>query len=381
MGGSWNGCAATSCWDHCMRNPTGLASQLISWVTANNLDGIDIDYEWCLDTDARKAFLPALTTALRTGLPPGKLLTHVPMDYDMDVGRPYYNLLQQGMARNLDFLLVQYYNGGYSPFDTAGYNHILTNYANLVNIFAGDASKVIFGFCIETGCNPTAPIYSAPSNALTVLMKIQQTYPAHGGMFFWAGGFNSNTWFTLPLKNYYNSLAGLAAIPPDTTPVVITMRCGTTWDDANSRCGTACPSATDSDCPAGQHCFADCNPCMVPNPSAPTPIPTPTPTPTPTPAPKPTTPPPTPTPTPTPAPAPKPPTTATPPATPTPATNCAFETDGEWWLTIVSTTTARVSVKCGDGAIYPCTKTSWRDTLYQCSPTAACIATRKPQCN
>lgn len=99
--GSWNGCNNPACWDNCMSNPTRLATQLVNVLNANGLDGIDIDYEWCLDTPQRLAFLPALTSSIRSQLPPGKLLTHVPMDYDLQATRPYYGLLRNGMARDV----------------------------------------------------------------------------------------------------------------------------------------------------------------------------------------------------------------------------------------------------------------------------------------
>lgn len=40
-----------------------------------------------------------------------------------------------------------------------------------------------------------------------------------------------------------------------------TLRCGTSWGDANSRCGTPCPSATNGECAAGETCFADLKVC------------------------------------------------------------------------------------------------------------------------
>jgi len=39
------------------------------------------------------------------------------------------------------------------------------------------------------------------------------------------------------------------------------MRCGRSWEDATSRCGTACPSGFDEPCPSGEHCFRDVAPC------------------------------------------------------------------------------------------------------------------------
>jgi hypothetical protein len=47
--------------------------------------------------------------------------------------------------------------------------------------------------------------------------------------------------------------------------------CGTTWNDANKNCGTACPGGVDSECPAGQSCFGgitSCNNNPVPAPVA-----------------------------------------------------------------------------------------------------------------
>ena len=34
-------------------------------------------------------------------------------------------------------------------------------------------------------------------------------------------------------------------------------RCGRTWDDANSRCGTPCPHDTSEECPAGEDCWSE----------------------------------------------------------------------------------------------------------------------------
>lgn len=59
-----------------------------------------------------------------------------------------------------------------------------------------------------------------------------------------------------------NSACGNASTDPgdndeDNTPTADIPRCGTDWADANSKCGTLCPSATDSECPSGEACYAD----------------------------------------------------------------------------------------------------------------------------
>jgi hypothetical protein len=48
--------------------------------------------------------------------------------------------------------------------------------------------------------------------------------------------------------------------PPGVAPPPIQSyapRCGKSWTDANSRCGTLCPSGTDVPCFNGEHCFRD----------------------------------------------------------------------------------------------------------------------------
>jgi len=43
-------------------------------------------------------------------------------------------------------------------------------------------------------------------------------------------------------------------------PVKVALRCGISWDDASSRCGTSCPTGQDTSCPSGQKCFNNVDP-------------------------------------------------------------------------------------------------------------------------
>jgi hypothetical protein len=39
--------------------------------------------------------------------------------------------------------------------------------------------------------------------------------------------------------------------------------CGTDWSSANTKCGAPCPGGQDSECPNGQHCYADLTNCPI----------------------------------------------------------------------------------------------------------------------
>ncbi len=54
--------------------------------------------------------------------------------------------------------------------------------------------------------------------------------------------------------------------------------CGRSWSDANAKCGTACPSGVNSECPAGEQCFGGTSCGGNPAPTAPGPAPGPAPT-------------------------------------------------------------------------------------------------------
>ncbi len=206
MGGLWEGTCGqmTKCWDACLDKTESVIDALTGLVIDNDLDGIDIDYEYCLHDPAHVNWVADLTTGLRAALDalPGerKLLTHAPMDSELEVGDPYFAIVDEH-AEAFDFLMPQYYNGGKSPFEPAGLAAIEQHYRALVDgPFGGDASRMVFGHCIEAGC---APVSTQPA-ALDVAKTVESWYPDDGGVFFWAHQYETDGAFSGPFRQHYD---------------------------------------------------------------------------------------------------------------------------------------------------------------------------------
>lgn len=206
MGGLWEGTCGqmTKCWDACLAHTDAVVAALTGIVADNDLDGVDIDYEYCLHDAPHRDFVADLTTGLRAALDalPGgpKLVTHAPMDSELHAGDPYFDIVS-AHADAISFLMPQYYNGGMNPYDPAGLAAIESHYRALVDgPFGGDASRVVFGHCIEPGCNPVA---TQPA-ALDVAKKVAGWYPNDGGVFFWAHPNETDGWFSGPFREYYD---------------------------------------------------------------------------------------------------------------------------------------------------------------------------------
>ncbi|MBL8970339.1 MAG: hypothetical protein JNK56_07155 [Myxococcales bacterium] len=206
MGGLWEGTCGQmeKCWDACLGRTAELVDSLTTLVVDNDLDGVDVDYEYCLHDAAHVGFVADLTTGLRAGLDalPGqpRLVTHAPMDHELDLGDPYFSIVADH-ADAIDFLMPQYYNGGMSPYEPAGLAAIETHYRDLVDgPFAGDASRVVFGHCIEPGC---APVATQPA-ALDVAKTVANWYPNDGGVFFWAAPYETDGAFSAPFRQHFD---------------------------------------------------------------------------------------------------------------------------------------------------------------------------------
>ena len=204
MGGSWSS-SADDCWDYCFGRETQVVDRLASIVSETGFDGVDIDYEYYLEDNQNgsgfkygaqsQKFLKEITVGLRNKMAPGAELTHAPMDPDLQQGRAYFNLLKE-VSFALDFLMPQYYNGYVRP--STDFGGALSHFVALTNdLFGGDSSKVVFGFCISDcpGFNLNGPA------AASVMENLAEHYPCNGGAFFWVVNDDANGEWSVPVKN------------------------------------------------------------------------------------------------------------------------------------------------------------------------------------
>lgn len=228
------------CWHHCHGKVDSLVASLETIVTDNDLDGLDIDYEYFLDTPEDYEFLEDLSVKLYDAMnPKGVAVTHAPMDIDacdqfnppqaddgdiLDIYadllaespnekpwkvwnvavatapkrcRPmYFNILKDNSAK-VDYVMVQYYNQLINPKtnSTAAVSH----YKALVDgAFGGDGSKVVFGVCNwkNDDC-PTA------NGTVTLFQEVAEAVPDFGGMMFWDARKDQLGWWSLPVAQYF----------------------------------------------------------------------------------------------------------------------------------------------------------------------------------
>jgi len=235
MGGVWEAKGAAgsnSCWEHCLGKVDSLVSQLQRIVQQSGADGIDVDYEYFLDEPKYRNFLSDFTAKLRQALPRPLLLTHAPMDPDLctkainsGCRREYYDILKQHSSK-LDFIMPQYYNGYQRPVQD--FASTLRHYNALVSdVFQGDASKVVFGFCVSdcTGFNVDA------ASALGVVRQLTEAVPENGGAMFWESSADSGGAWSRPIAQYFEGNGGggggtnpptISTSPPPSSPPPIT---------------------------------------------------------------------------------------------------------------------------------------------------------------
>jgi len=210
MGGSWDG--LNNCWDYCFGKEDWVVTQLTNIVENQRFDGVDIDYEYFYDTEEQQNFISKVTTGLRASLPTGSIVTHAPMDSDLVEGTAYYEVLR-GVSSSLSFLMPQYYNGVTRPVldgisgQGVGSMSALSHYANLVNnLFNGDPTKVVFGFCISDCSDSNANA----DQAVMILNDLKSTYPCNGGAFFWVAEHDTSGSWSTPVSEVIQSSSGCA---------------------------------------------------------------------------------------------------------------------------------------------------------------------------
>lgn len=189
MGGSWVG-AVNDCWDHCLGKVDHLVSQMKELVVGNNLDGVDVDYEYHTDSLVYQEFLKDLTVKLKQEMP-DKVLTHTPLDWHLDENDGYYNVLKE-VGQHIDLLMPQYYNGYIQPTVHGVETGLVPHYSKLVHeIYGGDASRILHGFCV----NDCSTFNVDGQQALQNFKKLQESFPDAGGVFFWAASEDlGNSW-------------------------------------------------------------------------------------------------------------------------------------------------------------------------------------------
>ncbi|KAJ6492689.1 glycoside hydrolase superfamily [Mycena vulgaris] len=108
----WTAKPTSSKWD-----PMTTANMMADWVTANGVDGVDVDYEdtVAMDGGIAEAWVISFTTQLRNKLPsPTYILTHAPMAPWFSGSYPGggYRKIDQAVGGMIDWYNVQFYNAG-----------------------------------------------------------------------------------------------------------------------------------------------------------------------------------------------------------------------------------------------------------------------------
>lgn len=164
------GTVASETYHQLAGNETELAANIGHFITDNELDGVDIDFE---DTGAFTGsadysgvnFLVNLTKALREILPsPQYLLTHTPQPPYLESGNPMggYVQVMAEAGEDIDWLNVQFYN---NPPWSANPQEIVSSYEKYAQLSGLNAKKLLIGLPVtehdaSSGYMPIAEIIS-----------------------------------------------------------------------------------------------------------------------------------------------------------------------------------------------------------------------------
>jgi chitinase len=116
----------SSAWQSYAQDVNGLVKQLVSWVTMDGFNGVDIDYEddaGFTGTYDGVGFLSALTSGLAQALPAGQnIITHAPQTPYWDPDARYdnaYTQIWQQVGNQITWINNQFYNNKSYDHDAA----------------------------------------------------------------------------------------------------------------------------------------------------------------------------------------------------------------------------------------------------------------------
>jgi chitinase len=167
------------------QNVNGLVEQIVSFVTSNGFNGVDIDYEddaGFTGTYDGIGFLIALTSGLAQALPPGSdIITHAPQTpyWDSNYNDAPYAQVWQQAGSQIAWINNQFYNN--PPWDATP--DLKVQWYNQIASITG-AQKLMAGALVaETGDEGYIPIDQMINQ---VIMPLKSTWGAEfGGVMGW----------------------------------------------------------------------------------------------------------------------------------------------------------------------------------------------------
>jgi len=194
----------SSAWQNYANDVPGLVQQVVAFVTANRLNGVDIDYEddnGFSTQDENGNYAPPpydgvqllidLTNGLAQQLPPGSIITHAPQPpyFDPDAGynppggTAPYTRIWEAAGNNISWVNCQFYNN--SKYDEPASTKV-SSYNTIAKITG--APKLLVGAPVAVGAlGPDGTGYLSLGDFTSgVIGPLREQYPgAFGGVMGW----------------------------------------------------------------------------------------------------------------------------------------------------------------------------------------------------
>jgi hypothetical protein len=207
-----------ACWEFCFGRQQQLVESVANLVSNTpSIHGVVISYQYLYENNQNdsgflrgneaQAFLRTLTVSLRERLDNGMLLAHMPVDSSVVVGTDYFTLMSELAQNNqFDLLMPQFFNGVIQPASNA--QGVLQHLDVLVTfMFLGDSSRVVLGICNNGGddfnCGGRGFAVDSVEGA-SIMTSLSNSYPCHGGAFFWSASSDPEGFWSIPLLAEYS---------------------------------------------------------------------------------------------------------------------------------------------------------------------------------